>query len=65
METYVVRIYRLPKRSSRLVLGIVERIGKNGFHRFSDFDELREILVHGKGRRPTVRAEAGCLGVEE
>lgn len=50
MDTYVVRIYRPPKQDSRLVLGVVEQVGKNGVLRFSSFDELREILCKGNGR---------------
>ncbi len=63
MDTFIVRIYRPPKGASRLVLGVVERVGTSGVLRFSDFDELREILIEGKRRRIAVRTDESSLGV--
>lgn len=63
MDTYVVRIYRPAKRASRLVLGVVERVGVNGLRRFSNFDELREILLQGNGIQPTVTSEERRAGI--
>ncbi len=62
MDTYVLRIYRLPKETSHLILGVVERVGTDRSHRFSTFDELREIITRGSGSRPDARKEDRCRG---
>lgn len=49
LDTYIVRIYRPPDEDSHVVLGVVEPVGSSGLHRFSNFDELREIICKGKG----------------
>lgn len=65
MDTYVVRIYRRAKRASRLVLGVVEQVGTNGALRFSNFDELQEILCKGNGRRRRRGTEPAMPSEEE
>ncbi len=65
MDTYVLRIYRLPKETSHLVLGLVERVGTDRSHRFSSFDELREIITRGSEPRPEARKEERCCGAGE
>ncbi len=64
MDTYVVRIYRLPNPATGLVLGVVERVGENGLRRFSNFDELREILTQGKAAGLVAGAGADNAGAE-
>ncbi len=65
MDTYVLRIYRLPKETSHLVLGVVERVGTDRSHRFSSFDELREIITRGSEPRPEARKEERRRGAGE
>lgn len=51
-DSYLVRIYRRGRTDRRLLVGTVETIGVPGRKGFTDFDELREILVAApKGRR--------------
>lgn len=65
MDTYVVRIYRRAKRASSLVLGVVEQVGTNGALRFSNFDELQEILCKGNERRRRLGTEPATPSEEE
>ncbi len=65
MDTYIVRIYRQAKGASRLVLGIVEQVGKNGALRFSNFDELQKILCKGNYRRRRLGTEPAMPSEKE
>ncbi len=64
MDTYIVRIYRPPDEASRLVLGVVEPVGSMGVHRFSNFDELREIICKGNGLGRQDRPEGSDRGAQ-
>ncbi len=50
MKSYIVRIYRDEKGSSREFLGTVERPGEGVKLAFSSFDELKDILNTHAGK---------------
>lgn len=45
MKNYIVRIYRDKKVDHRDLVGVVEEVGRPGRRAFTNFDELREILI--------------------
>ena len=60
VDNYIVRIYRREKDNPRVLVGLVEEVGKKGKRAFNDLDDLWEILNAGKrmtnpGRQETVR----------
>ena len=60
VDIYIVRIYRREKDNPRVLVGLVEEVGKKGKRAFNDLDDLWEILTAGKqvtnpGRQDAVR----------
>jgi hypothetical protein len=48
LANYIVRIYRLDKKSPRHLVGVVEEVGVKGKKAFTNYDELWEILISSK-----------------
>ncbi len=44
MESYLVRIYRKENNNPRLLVGVIEEVGKDGKKAFSNLYELWDIL---------------------
>ncbi len=44
MNSYLVRIYRRAENNPRMLIGVVEEIGKSEKRAFSNLDELWDIL---------------------
>jgi hypothetical protein len=54
LDNYIVRIYRREKDNPRMLVGLVEEVGRAGKKAFSTLDDLWDILNSGKhetGRR--------------
>lgn len=49
MDNYIVRIYRRERDNPRVLVGLVEEVGKKGKKAFNDLDDLWEILNSMKG----------------
>ncbi len=45
--SYVVRIYRHEKDNRRMLVGTVEKVGKEGRSAFTNMDELWKIMNEG------------------
>jgi hypothetical protein len=45
MDCYIIRVYRRNGENHGLLVGTVEEVGVPGKKRFSDFEELKEILA--------------------
>ena len=48
LANYIVRIYRLDKKSPSHLVGVVEEVGVKGKKAFTNYDELWEILISSK-----------------
>jgi len=48
LANYIVRIYRLDKKTPRHLVGVVEEVGVKGKKAFTNYDELWEILICSK-----------------
>ena len=44
MDNYIVRIYRRKRDNPRVLVGLVEEVGRKGKKAFNDLDDLWEIL---------------------
>ncbi|MDH4161828.1 MAG: hypothetical protein OEW15_03945 [Nitrospirota bacterium] len=48
-ESYIVRIYRRSKKNPRLIAGIVEQVGEDGWKAgFENAEEMQELLRGNK-----------------
>jgi len=64
VDNYIVRIYRREKDNPRVLVGLVEEVGKKGKRAFNDLDDLWEILnadkrVTNPGSQDAVRRRIG------
>ena len=44
MDNYIVRIYRRKRDDPRVLVGLVEEVGRKGKKAFNDLDDLWKIL---------------------
>jgi hypothetical protein len=55
MENYIIRIYRRARDDRRMLVGLVEKVGRSGRKAFNTLDDLWEILNPKVGKTKTSR----------
>jgi len=64
VNNYIVRIYRLNRKNSGNLVGLVEEIGVKEKKPFTSLHELWDILSHPK-RTPVTKKKKGSYGSAE
>ena len=65
VDNYIVRIYRREKDNPRVLVGLVEEVGKKGKRAFNGLDDLWEILNVGKRVTNLGRQDAVSRRIEK
>ena len=61
MTSYLVRIYRKTENNPRLLVGVVEEVGKDGKNAFHTLYELWDILNPKKEKQTKQRKTEGSM----